>query len=103
VKVHETRGNGSTCACMAANAKKPTKPVAPPEKQIPSAHALQSVPAAARNGNLAVVKALVEKSPDSASEKDSRGVSPLAWAARNGHVEVVSFLLGAGADIDAVR
>src|SRR5580658_9202893 len=48
---------------------------------------------AARDGDLARVKALLIQSPDLASSTDDNGATPLHWAAMKGHTEVVKLLL----------
>src|SRR5512134_1587412 len=53
----------------------------------------------ARTGDLAVVKALVEKGAD-LETKTPYGQTPLYLAAMNGHSEVVAFLLDKGASAE---
>ncbi|MES2185544.1 MAG: ankyrin repeat domain-containing protein [Pseudomonadota bacterium] len=65
-----------------------------------------SLALAAMNGNLDVVEALLEagKSPDEAlpSDEQAPGYTPLMWATNRKHLEVITRLLAAGADVDAV-
>jgi hypothetical protein len=55
--------------------------------------------AASRKGDLAAVKAALAKGAN-LEAKTRHGVTPLYFAARNGHEEVVRFLLDKGADIN---
>ena len=48
---------------------------------------------AARNGDLAKVKALLKENPDLVSSKDDDGTTPLHQAAIGGHRDVAEFLL----------
>ncbi len=57
---------------------------------------------AASDGDLAKVRALVEKNPALVNLKDAAsGSTPLHEAARKGHVSVVEFLLASKADVNA--
>jgi len=64
---------------------------------------------AAYNGNAAVVRLLCQKygidascnTSETIEEEPRKGVTPLMWAARNGHVEVVKVLLDNHADVKA--
>jgi ankyrin repeat protein len=56
---------------------------------------------AANAGDLAKVKALLKDNPDLVSSKDSYGLTPLHYAAWQGHKEVAELLLIAKADINA--
>lgn len=56
---------------------------------------------AARNGNLEIVKLLVEHGATIDIGKDRGERTPLIEAAGQGHVEVVKFLLAKGADVNA--
>ena len=54
---------------------------------------------AAREGDLNKVQQLVEREFVSVNAKDNTGETPLHWASRKGHMSVVKYLLGKGADI----
>jgi ankyrin repeat protein len=56
---------------------------------------------AARAGDLAKVQALVETDAGLVNAKDDAGRTPLHWACRGVHIEVVDFLARRGADVDA--
>jgi hypothetical protein len=56
---------------------------------------------AAKNGNLGIVKKLLENGID-VNNRDKYRCTPLYWAAGRGHTEVVKLLLDKGADIDAM-
>lgn len=56
---------------------------------------------AARKGDLAAIKMLLEKNPALIDIKDSQGSTPLHYAAALGNEEVVKLLLERGANIDA--
>lgn len=56
---------------------------------------------AARAGDLARLKALVAANPGLVSERDARGRSPLHLASVGGHRDVIEFLVGSGANLDA--
>lgn len=51
---------------------------------------------AAYFGLLSVVSCLLKNNPDLASTRDSMGRLPLAWAAYNGHTELVEFFMNHG-------
>ncbi len=55
----------------------------------------------ARLGQAANVKHLLEKYPDQVNARDEFGRTPLYWAARADHSEVVEILLANGGDINA--
>jgi ankyrin repeat protein len=55
---------------------------------------------AARAGDLAKVKALIEKDPGLVRAPDSTGSTPLHLAAMGGHLDVAGFLIDKGAPID---
>merc|ERR1719181_1225939 len=52
------------------------------------------------NGNLDLVKVLVEskENPVDINVQDTMGCTPLIWASRGGHVNVMEYLLENGAD-----
>jgi ankyrin repeat protein len=56
---------------------------------------------AARDGDLAKLRLLLEKNPSLVSTKDDVGMTPLIWAAANNHREALEFLLNHGADVHA--
>jgi len=53
-----------------------------------------------RKGDAAAVKALIERSPQLASERDGDGDTPLHYAASLGNADLVSFLIDKGAKLD---
>jgi ankyrin repeat protein len=55
---------------------------------------------AARAGDLALIKALIEKDPNLVRALDNRGATPLHTAAEAGRKEVVAYLIEKGAVID---
>ena len=54
-----------------------------------------------RSGNLEGIQEVLGNTSDFLNVKDERGSTPLLLAAYYGHLEVVQYLLAAGADIDA--
>jgi len=56
---------------------------------------------AARDGNLARVKALLKSNPVLLESRDDAGETPLHWAAFWGRVEVADFLIAKGAELHA--
>lgn len=56
----------------------------------------------ARTGDLEGVKALIDQNPALVDAKDKDGRTPLHWACRGVHLEVVKFLADRGADCNAV-
>jgi len=56
---------------------------------------------AAKGGDLALVVNLLEKDPALINASDEAGRTPLHWACRGVHIEVVKFLAGRGADVNA--
>ncbi len=66
-----------------------------PSSQAPGIHE------AAQKGDLAAVKAFVEKDPESVGVKDPNGRTALHWACRGVHPDVVRYLLEHGADVNA--
>lgn len=56
----------------------------------------------AANGDLAGVKRLAEQSGFDVNASDPTGMSALAWAARNGNVDVMAFLIDKSASIEAL-
>ncbi|KAK3900984.1 ankyrin repeat-containing domain protein [Staphylotrichum tortipilum] len=57
---------------------------------------------AARKGKASVVRRLVESYPDSPDTLDADNkLTPLAWAAREGHTEVIEILLDHGRDVNS--
>jgi ankyrin repeat protein len=56
---------------------------------------------AAKQGDLAKVRALLESNPDLVSSKDDDGNTPLFWAAARGHADVAELLLANHAEVNA--
>ncbi len=56
---------------------------------------------AAKAGDLAKVKAIIEREPGLIGAKDETGRTPLHWACRGVHVDVVKYLVERGADVNA--
>jgi ankyrin repeat protein len=56
---------------------------------------------AAKNGNLAAVKAILAAAPDLIDARDQDDSTPLHCACWKGHLEVVACLLDAGANVNA--
>jgi ankyrin repeat protein len=55
----------------------------------------------AQKGDLESVKTLIEKDPELVNAKDKDNRTPLHWACRGVHLEVVKFLVEKGADVNA--
>jgi ankyrin repeat protein len=55
----------------------------------------------ARNGNLESVKALIEQDSEMIDAKDQDGRTPLHWACRGVHLDLVKFLVEKGANVNA--
>ncbi len=55
---------------------------------------------AAKNGNLDIVKTLIDYYPDLIENKDHFGQTPLLWAASQGHIEMVDYLIERKADLN---
>lgn len=56
---------------------------------------------AVKNGDLTLVKQILESDPALLESQDPDGSRPLHYACWKGHTEIVAYLLGAGADITA--
>jgi len=56
---------------------------------------------AAENGNVGMVRRLVDSGKVIINSKDSSGRTPLSWAAGNGHEDIVKLLVDWGAEIDS--
>jgi ankyrin repeat protein len=55
----------------------------------------------AQKGDLEGIKTLIEKDPDLLSARDKDGRTPLHWACRGVHLEVVKFLVDKGTDVNS--
>lgn len=62
----------------------------------------QEIIEAATAGDLAKVREIVEKDPAAVNARDADGRTPLHWAARGVHFEVLQWLIERGADVKAV-
>ncbi len=56
---------------------------------------------AVKTGDLQKVQELIKNDPDLVNLKDISGRTPLHWAARNDHLNIVKFLVNNGADVNA--
>ncbi|KAF7343180.1 Palmitoyltransferase [Mycena venus] len=56
---------------------------------------------AAQRGDVVAIRALLDSGRARATDHDSENVTPLHWAAINGHVDVCQLLLEEGAEVDA--
>jgi cyclase len=56
---------------------------------------------AARNGDLSKIQILVQEKPDLVHLKDEEGRTPLHWASRGIHLDILKFLVEHGAEINA--
>ena len=69
---------------------------------LPSSTPSRLLSQAARKGKVSVVRRLVETYPDTPDTADADNkLTPLAWAAREGHVEVIEILLEHGRDVNS--
>jgi ankyrin repeat protein len=60
----------------------------------------QDIQEFAQKGDLEGVKTLLEKDPQLVNAKDSLGRTPLHWAARGVHFELIKYLVKKGADVN---
>src|ERR1051326_6410856 len=63
----------------------------------------QEIVEAAKRGDLATVRRLLQKDPQLVRVGDSGGSTALHWAGANGHVEVMQYLIDHGADINVAE
>lgn len=56
---------------------------------------------AAENGNLAIIRLLIESGAKVDTKEETFGQTPLSIAAQNGHIAVVQWLISKGADIES--
>ncbi len=69
---------------------------------LPSSTPSRLLSQAARKGKVSVVRRLVEAYPNTSDATDAENkLTPLAWAAREGHTEVVEILLDHGRDVNS--
>jgi ankyrin repeat protein len=68
---------------------------------LSSAAFAQDIHEAARTGDLIKIRALIEQTPGLAGARDQTGRTPLHWACRGVHPEVVAYLVAHGADANA--
>ncbi len=88
-----------TCAAM-VSAQTAAPPASPPVS-LPPVEAV-TIHDAAMNGDLAKVRALLERNPALLEARDDgENVTPLAYAAGFGHMEVLEYLVARGADVNA--
>lgn len=82
---------------MSKKAKKPVEVVEKVVLEVPSPASYDDARRLSALGNLERLRALVASSTEGPqaviAEKDDLGFTPLAWAAKNGHSAVVSFLV----------
>ena len=57
---------------------------------------------AAQQGNLHIMKSLIENGYAKATDRDSQNVTALHWAAINNQVTVAKYLIENGADVNAL-
>jgi hypothetical protein len=57
---------------------------------------------AARDGEMAALRAILQESPELVDARDANGRTPLHWACRGTHPELVVYLVETGADVNAV-
>jgi len=65
------------------------------------AQANKEIIKAAKSGDVAKVKTLLTENPDLINACDTDGSTPLHCATWKGHLEVVAYMLKAGADVNA--
>jgi ankyrin repeat protein len=94
-------GLGVLLTCMWSAAGQTSPPSPSPKAQAPPAGEV-SIHEAAMNGDLATVKKLLEQDPTLLEARDEdEGVTPLAYAAGFGRMEVLEFLVARGANVNA--
>jgi len=95
---------------LAGTAQAQSQPQAPVQVQVlpqPPGPAAEPAPQpqdiidAARSGDMAKVKELIEAYPGMVNARDKNGRTPLHWACRGVHVELAQYLLENGADVNA--
>ena len=90
-----------TLTCLSAVAGQAAPPPPSPTVQAPPAQAV-TIHQAAMDGDLTTVRKLLEQNPALLEARDEdEGVTPLAYAAGFGHMEVLEFLVARGADVNA--
>jgi hypothetical protein len=90
-----------------ANRTTPKSPAAPEKKILPAElpprpeKLIEDIDSAAARGDIASVRFLLAKDSALARRTNYNKMTPLHWAAYNGHAAVCSLLLESGADIEA--
>lgn len=70
------------------------------QEDIPVIPQVAEIHEAAKNGDLAAIKAMLAGRPELVNSLDRQNYYPLHWAVKNGHKEVAQFLIDKGAGIN---
>lgn len=84
-----------------AAAPKAEEPQAAAKEPAAPTSSAKNVLEAAKSGDVAALRALVEAGADLNVKDDAQGWTPLMWATNQGHTEAAVFLIESGADVNA--